>query len=865
VKRISGDEEIIVCRRILPAVRVLSGSPAGWSRVAVVAAVALVYFAAARFGLGFAVVAEQVTAVWPPSGIALAALLVLGFRVWPGVWLGALAANLLANEGVGTALAIAAGNTMEAVAGAWLLRRVRFHESLDRVWDVMGLLGLAAGLSTTVAATVGATSLCLSGIQPWSAFGGLWFVWWLGDAMGILLFSPALLIWGSRPRVRLPRRRVGEAFALAAGVVLAGQAIFGGGLAYLSGRNLAYLVFPLLTWAALRFGQRGAAPAILTVAGIAVAATIRGLGPFGSDTAAHRLIMLQVFLAVAALTTLVLGAAIAERDTADRRRTAEYAVAGVMARSATLEEAAPRMLEVLCECLEWDLGTLWVVDEARHELRCLALWHGPGLAFDQFVAATRQRSFPPGLGLPGRVWQTGEPAWISDVALDPNFPRAPIARREGLHSAFGFPISLGGQFLGLMEFFSREIRRPEEALLQLFAIVGGQIGQFIVRTRSEAAARASEAELRQANEAKDQFLALLAHELRNPLAPIRNALEILRTGKTDPPAAGQMHEMMERQTAHMVRLVDDLLDVSRITRGKIELRREKVDLRTAVERVVDTVRPLLDERGHDLRLSLPPEPIVLEADPTRLEQILSNLLINAAKYTPGPGTIDFSTARDGAQAVICVRDSGIGIRPEMLDRIFELFAQADRLPERVQEGLGIGLTLVRSLAQLHGGTVTAASAGPGRGSEFVVRLPCLPPHTALPPPAPQAPADPARAPRRRVLVVDDNADSAESLAILLQMQGHDVRMAHDGPSALAAAREQRPDLVLLDIGLPAGMDGYEVAQRLRPEPGLERAVIVAVTGFGQEEDRQRATDAGFDGHLVKPVDMQKLWRLLAGL
>ena len=837
----------------------------GWKRVGLIAAVAIVYFAAARFGLGFAVMAEQVTVVWPPSGIALAALLVLGFPAGPGVWLGALAANILAHEGVGTALAIATGNTLEAVAGAWLLRRVRFHEGVDRIWDVMGLLGLAAGLSTMVAATVGATSLCLSGIQPWGAFGSLWFVWWLGDAMGILLFSPALLIWGSRPYVRWSRSRSVEAAVLGGCLVVTTAASFGGHFAQLTGSHLAYLVFPLLTWLALRFGQRGAAPAILIVTGLAVAFTFRGLGPFGAASISHPLIMLQVFLAVAALTTLILGAAIAERDTADRRRTAEYAVAGVMARSATLEEASPQILKTVCDCLEWDMGAVWVVDEARHELRCLALWYGPESAFPEFVASTRQRSFPPGLGLPGRVWQTGEPVWISDVVHDANFPRAPIARREGLHSAFGFPISLGGEFLGVMEFFSREIRRPDEALLQLFAIVGSQIGQFIVRTRSEAAARASEAELRQASEAKDQFLALLGHELRNPLAPIRNALEVLSAGKTDPSVVTQMHEMMQRQTAHMVRLVDDLLDVSRITRGKIELRREQVDLHTAVERVIDTVRPLLAERGHDLRLSLPSEPVVLEADPTRLEQILSNLLSNAAKYTPGPGTIEFSVARDGDQAVIRVRDNGIGIRAEMLGRIFELFAQADRLPERAQDGLGIGLTLIRSLAQLHGGTVMAASAGPGQGSEFVVRLPCLPPRAPGRPPVAKAPAASPRAQSRRVLVVDDNTDSAESLAILLQMQGHDVRMAYDGPSALAAAREHRPELVLLDIGLPAGMDGYELAQRLRPEAGLESAVIVAVTGYGQEEDRRRAEDAGFDGHLVKPVDMQKLWRLLAGL
>ena len=849
----------------------LSGRTAGWTRAALVAAVALVYFAAARFGLGFAVVAEQVTVVWPPSGIALAALLVLGFRVWPGVWLGALAANALAHEGVGTALAIASGNTIEALVGAWLLRRIRFHEGLDRVWDVMGLFGLAAGLSTTVAATVGATSLCLSGIQPWSAFSRLWSVWWLGDAMGILLLAPALLIWGSRPYVRWSRPRAVEAVALGACVVVTTAASFGGRFEQLTGSHFAYLVFPLLIWLALRFGQRGAAPAILIVTGIAVALTVRGLGPFGATRTGHPLMMLQVFLAVAALTALVLGATIAERDTAERRRMTDYAVGRIMAQSATLEEAAPQILEAICECLEWDVGALWVVgtvggvEAPGAELRCLEVWHRPELDVREFVAATRERRFAEGIGLPGRVWQARGPAWIADVVRDPNFPRAPVAVREGLHSAFGFPISLGGEVLGVIEFFSRQIRRPDETLLQLFAVVGSQIGQFIARKRSEAAVRDSEVELRQASEAKDQFLALLGHELRNPLAPIRNALEILRTRKTDPAVAAQMHEMMERQTAHMVRLVDDLLDVSRITRGKIELRRERVDLRTAVERVVETVRPLLDDRAHDLRLSLPPEPILLEADPTRLEQILSNLLSNAAKYTPGSGTIDFSVARDGEQAVIRVRDNGIGIRPEMRGRIFELFAQADRLPERVQEGLGIGLTLVRSLTQLHGGTVTVTSGGPGHGSEFVVRLPCLPAHAPLGPPVVKAPAAAPSAQRRRVLVVDDNLDSAESLAILLQMHGHDVRMAGDGPSALAAAREHRPELVLLDIGLPAGMDGYELAQRLRPEAGLERAVIVAVTGYGQEEDRRRTADAGFDDHLVKPVDMQKLWRLLAGL
>jgi signal transduction histidine kinase/CheY-like chemotaxis protein len=463
------------------------------------------------------------------------------------------------------------------------------------------------------------------------------------------------------------------------------------------------------------------------------------------------------------------------------------------------------------------------------------------------------------------VWAAAEPVWISDVVQDQNFPRGPMAARAGLHAAFGFPIAVGSEILGVTAFFSREIRRPDEALLQLFATVGSQIGQFMDRKRSEAALRASETELRQAGEAKDQFLALLGHELRNPLAPIRNALGILREKGAEPAVAARMHDMMERQLSHMVRLVDDLLDVSRITRGQIELRRERVDLRTVVERAVAALQPLLDERGHRLRPSLPADPVLLDADPTRLEQILSNLLSNAARYTPEEGTIDIAVAREGSEAVVRVRDDGIGIRPEMLHHIFDLFAQADRLPDSVQEGLGIGLTLVRKLVGLHGGSVSAASEGPDRGSEFVVRLPALPVEAV---PTSRAAAPPTMATRtepRRVLVVDDNVDSAESLAMLLQLGGHTVWMAHDGPSALVAAREHRPELVLLDIGLPAGMDGYEVAKRMRPIDAASGPVLVALTGYGQAEDKRRAREAGFDRHLVKPVDVQQLRALLRDL
>jgi CheY-like chemotaxis protein len=327
---------------------------------------------------------------------------------------------------------------------------------------------------------------------------------------------------------------------------------------------------------------------------------------------------------------------------------------------------------------------------------------------------------------------------------------------------------------------------------------------------------------------------------------------------------GRVREMMERQVQHMTRMVDDLLDVSRITRGKIQLRKETVDLASVVERTVEATRPLIQDRRQTLSVDLPPEPVRLEADPTRLEQVLANLINNAAKYTDHGGHIWLSARPEGGELVLRVRDTGVGIAPDMLARIFEPFVQADRVLDQSQGGLGIGLTLVRRLVEMHGGTVTAHSEGPGKGSEFVVRLPALSPQNPLPGARTVGEGgEPVRtAPQRRILVVDDNVDAAESLALLLRMDGHDVRVAHDGPAALAAVEADAPDFVFLDIGMPV-MNGHDVARRLRQRPGLENLVLVAMTGWGQEEDRRRSQEAGFDRHLVKPAEPKALRQLLA--
>ncbi len=375
--------------------------------------------------------------------------------------------------------------------------------------------------------------------------------------------------------------------------------------------------------------------------------------------------------------------------------------------------------------------------------------------------------------------------------------------------------------------------------------------------------RRAEQALREADRRKDEFLATLAHELRNPLAPIRNSLRILRLAGGGNPATERIHEMVERQITHMVRLVDDLMEVSRITRDKIELRKERVDLATVIDSAIEICQPLIETARHQLTVELPPAPVLLEADPVRLTQVLANLLSNAAKYTREGGRIWLTVESDRSEVVVTVRDNGIGIPLDMLPKVFDLFTQVDNTYDRAHGGLGIGLTLVKRLVQMHGGTVEARSGGPGKGSEFVVRLPEAAGLSTSNNPESSVSTRTAIA-AHRILVVDDNRDAADSLGMLLKFEGADTCITYDGPAALEAIQTYRPSVVLLDIGLP-GMDGFEVAERARQLPEGRAIKIIALTGWGQEEDRRRSREAGIDDHLVKPVDYDTLVNLLAAL
>jgi PAS domain S-box-containing protein len=848
---------------------------------------------------------------------------------------------------------------------------------------------------------------------------------------------------------------------------------------------------------------------------------------------------------------------ITARKRAEHRLAIQHGVTQALAESAALNDAAPTILRTICEYLGWDFGALWYVDQSCGLLNCSEVWHRSTIQLPQFEAICRQRTFQPGIGLPGRVWQSARAAWIPDVVKDDNFPRASIAAAEGLHAAFGFPIVLNKEVLGVIEFFSPEIRQPDEELLQMMTAIGSQIGQYIERKRAEQAVRASEARktailetsldsiitcdhsgfilefnpaaeqtfgfrkaevlgrdmadlivplrqrpqyrqgmahflatgegpilnrriemmamradgrefpvelavtripgeglplftanvrditerrraeqttrfladasaalsaltdyestlqkvaalavpffadwcavdmqepdgsicrlavthidpakvalahelfhsyppqpsdsrgvmhvlrtgesewmpeipdsllvesaqneeqlrvyqrwglrsyicvplrsrtrtlgaltfvtaesgrvyditdltaaedlaqraviaienamllatLKETDRRKDEFLAMLAHELRNPLAPVRNAVEIIRASVPLDSDLQFASDVIDRQIQQMTRLVDDLLDVSRISSGKITLRKERINLASVVNSAIEASRPLIEESRHRITVSIPPQPIFLDADLTRLTQVLLNLLNNAAKYMDSGGQIWLTVEREQQLVLIRVKDTGIGITPEMLPRIFDLFTQVDLSLDRSQGGLGIGLTLVDRLVSMHGGTITAHSEGSGKGSEFVVRLPIA-----------AASSDVKQSPttghvekdsglrKQRLLVVDDNKDAADTLSMLLRLLGHQVHSAHDGQSAVDRAQELQPEVVFLDIGLPK-LNGYDAARLIRKNNG-PNVLLIAMTGWGQEEDRRLSKEAGFDYHLTKPVELNALRDLL---
>lgn len=555
--------------------------------------------------------------------------------------------------------------------------------------------------------------------------------------------------------------------------------------------------------------------------------------------------------------------------------------------------SAPHVLEFLFGCgemgaqvkvFDWSRTPLGPPQQWSENLRvtagiCLScrfpthVWWGPELTLiynDSYIPFLGPERHPAVLGRPAReawagIWErmgpvvgkvlaTGRSSWAEDLPAALTGPLtqprlgfclSPVLSREG---------AVEGVFCSSVEM--SEIIEARALIARTEAL------EEMVR---HAQKRAREVDvLREADRQKDKFLATLAHELRNPLAPIRNAVQIMRLKRPSDPELSHARDIIERQTEQLVHLVDDLMEVSRIGRGHIHLQLQRVDLSTAIATAVESSRSLIDAAGHTLIVDIPPAPLYVEGDRTRLSQIFANLLNNAAKYTPAPGRIELRVEVEGANVAVHVRDTGIGIPRAMLERIFDMFAQVDASLERTQGGLGIGLTVAQQLAQLHGGRIEAHSEGERRGSTFTVHLPLMrsPAQDSGSGAPSSAPGKRTKVPRK-VLIADDNMDAAESLSVLLQMEGHEVRTASDGLKAVAVAEEFHPDVALLDIGMPE-LNGYEAAARIRALPEGERILLLALTGWGQDADRQLAAEAGFDHHITKPADLEQLQRILAG-
>jgi signal transduction histidine kinase/ActR/RegA family two-component response regulator len=528
-------------------------------------------------------------------------------------------------------------------------------------------------------------------------------------------------------------------------------------------------------------------------------------------------------------------------------------------RSRTLEEGLEAILAAVIELLGAEKGNIQLLAPGREVLRIVAQrgFDPTFLDFFREVSSCDDSAC-------GRALRHGTRTIIEDVELDGRYePYRAVARAAGYRAVVSTPfVAADGTPLGIVSAHFRLIHRPSEPELQRVDLYLRQASDFIQRCRMEQTLREREEALREADRRKDEFLALLAHELRNPLAPIRYALAAnLKPGRTlDQLQRGE--EIIDRQIRHMSRLLDDLLDISRVTRGALELKRTTTELTSVVRSAIETTRPLMDAKNHTLTLDLPKHAVPLEADPVRLAQVFSNLLINAAKYTDAGGQIQLKAVQEKDRLIASIRDNGIGISADMMPRLFRMFSQAPTARGRSEGGLGVGLSLVRGLVALHGGTVEARSEGCGKGSEFIVRLPTgrrQEEDVEAETPEPRLAND-----GLRILVVDDNRDSADTCAALLELSGHHVHTAYTGARALELAQMSHPHVVLMDIGLP-DVDGYQLAGRVRATPWGRHAVLIAVTGWGQENDRRRARSAGFDHHLTKPVSPEAVESLLRSL
>jgi len=561
---------------------------------------------------------------------------------------------------------------------------------------------------------------------------------------------------------------------------------------------------------------------------------------------------------------------ITERRRIEHRLALQYAITRIVSRSIDFVEGTHEILETVCEGLGWQVGVLWSVDHQEKMLRCVDIWHTTAIDASEFELACVTTTFVKGLGLPGRIWESGKPVWIPNLRKDRNFPRAQFAERSGLRAGFGFPILLGNEVLGVIEFFSQEIRQPDRELLEMIGSVGSQIGQFQERKRAEeklahllVRERSARADAEKANRLKDEFLATLSHELRTPLNAVIGWSRMLKSGRLDQESATHAIDVIERNAWAQKQIIEDILDVSRVITGKLQLHLGPVDLVAVVNAALDAVRPAFDAKEIKIETHYQEGLKIVAGDADRLQQVVWNLLSNASKFTPARGSVGISVRQDGTHAEIQISDTGPGIDPEFLPHVFERFRQADGSTTRLHGGLGLGLAIVRHLVELHGGLIGAENGTVRSGAVFTVRLPLPSAEMKLTTSETTAPAEEQAVDTDladlRILVVEDELDALDLLAIDLREHGANVIGVGSASEALELLHKEHFDLLISDIGM-ADTDGYSLIKQIREQENNEEEHIpaIALTAYARAQDRLRAISAGYNTHVAKPVDIREL-------
>ncbi len=857
-----------------------------------------VYFLAGKFGLSLATAHPNASAIWPPSGIALAALLLWGYRLWPGVLLGAFLVNITTDGGLAAALGIASGNTLGALAGAWLINHfANGRKAFERAKNIFKFILLAALASTSVSATLGVTSLALGGYAPWDRYAAIWFTWWLGDVAGDLLIAPLVVIWLTQPYPDLKPRRILEAAGLLLSILTLGYIVFQSSAA----RGLEYVLILPLLWAAFRFGQRGAVTAAFLTSALALAGTVQGMGPFATASANEALLHLQGFTGTLAMAAMVLAAVISERMRAEQRIEIQEAVSRILADSPNLEEAGSKILRVLCERAKWSAGAIWNVDRTANELVCAEVWHAASAPVPLFAAESKKRRFASGVGLPGRVLAGGDAAWIPDVTKDGNFPRGPIAAQEGLRAAFGFPIKVAREVVGVVECFSGEVREIDDDFLRTVNDIGDQLGRFIERRRAEELLSQAKDELIKANEQLERRVqkrtsdleqanaALrknideqkrleeqlrqaqkmesigtlaggIAHDFNNTLNIIRAYATLINMQSAANPQIVENTKIINEEVERGAAVVRQLLTIAR----KTETRLARTDANQIVLMVSELIKQTFP-KTIDVKLNLDRALRPVLADANQINQALLNICVNARDAMPDGGEITLATEMIDEDALkrghseaspkphvcITVADSGTGMIESVRSRVFEPFFTT----KGFGEGTGLGLAMVYGIMKNHHGVVDLDSE-PGHGTTFRLYLPVFQgdARALSDERTERKPAGGSPAKQSTIFVVEDEVPMVQLLKDGLLREGYRVLVSMDGAEAidLYQRRGHEIDLVLMDLGLPK-VNGSEVIRVMKKQnPGVN---VIVTTGYIEPELKSELFEAGVRDYIQKPYFM----------